>query len=112
MLIMVSGPVSADSNSLRVARIDELNRVAAEVLKRGHVPLVGINAADAVIARADVEDPYESVMKICEALAERCDAVLVIAESKGVWREIEIFKRRGCPVYRDVSEIPPVPSTN
>jgi hypothetical protein len=48
----------------------QLNRVAAEVLKRGHIPLVGVNAAVPVVEKAGVADKYEAAMMICEALTE------------------------------------------
>jgi hypothetical protein len=106
MLIMISGPTSSESDTLREERLAKLNRVAAEVLGRGHIPVVGVNAAGPVVEQADVEDRYETVMRICEALAERCDAVLLVGESGGACREAEVFERRGRPVYRAVSEIP------
>lgn len=45
-------------------------------------------------------------MGICLALAERCDAVLLTDESGGACPEVEVFERRGRPVYRRVEEIP------
>jgi hypothetical protein len=86
--------------------LTNLNKAAAEVLKRGHIPLVGVNAAGPVVEQAEVEDRYEVIMHICEALAERCDAVLLAGESGGACREAAVFERRGLPVYRAVEEIP------
>lgn len=107
MLIMVSGPTSDESEEVREERLARLNRVAAEVLRRGHIPLVGVNAAAPVVEQAGAEDRYEAVMRICEALAERCDAVLLDGESGGACREVGVFERMGRPVYRSVDEIPP-----
>ncbi|MDQ4123906.1 MAG: hypothetical protein M3209_20900 [Acidobacteriota bacterium] len=84
----------------------KLNKIAAEVFKRGHIPIVGINAANPVFEHAEIEDRYDAVMKICEALAEKCDAVLLIGESGGACKELEIFERHSRPVYRKVEEIP------
>jgi Domain of unknown function (DUF4406) len=100
------GPVSAESDKMRMENTAKLNRVAAEVLKRGHIPLVGINAAAPVVEEGGVADEYEATMMICEALAERCDAVLVIGESKGACRERDVFQRCGRPVYYDLNELP------
>jgi hypothetical protein len=105
MLIMISGPASADSEEERAENLAKLNLAAAEVFKKGHIPLVGVNAAGPVIEQAGVRDHYEAVMRICEALAERCDAVLVIGESPGAGHEREVFERRGCPVYLRLDEI-------
>jgi hypothetical protein len=80
MLVMVSGPVSAESDKMRMDNTARLNRVAAAVLKRGHIPLVGVNAAAPVVEEVGVADKYATTMMICEALAERCDAILLIGE--------------------------------
>ncbi len=106
MLIMVSGPTSAESEEARAERLRRLNRAAAEVLRRGHTPVVGVNAAAPVVEQAEVEDRYEAIMLICRALAERCDAVLLVGESEGACREVEVFERRGRPVYRALEDIP------
>jgi hypothetical protein len=106
MLIMVSVPTSAESEKSRDERVRALNRAAAEVLRRGHTPLVGVNAAAPVVEQAEVGDRYEAIMRICEALAERCDAVLLVGESGGACREAAVFERMGRPVYRSVEELP------
>jgi len=54
MLVMVSGPVSAESDKMRMDNTARLNKVAAEVLKRGHIPLVGVNEAAPVVVRAEL----------------------------------------------------------
>jgi hypothetical protein len=61
MLVMVSGPVSAESDKKRMEKTAKLNRVAAEVLKRGHIPLVDVNAAVPVV-EAGVADKYEAAI--------------------------------------------------
>jgi hypothetical protein len=106
MLIMVSGPSSAESEEERAERLRALNKAAAEVLKKGHMPLVGVNAAGPVVEQADTEDRYETTMLMCEALAERCDAVLLVGESGGACREVAVFEHRGRPVYHALEEIP------
>jgi len=106
MLVMVSGPVSAESDEKRMDNRARLDKVAAEVLKRGHIPLVAVNAAAPVVEEAGVADKYETTMMICEALAERCDAILLIGESNGARRELEVFQRCGRPVFYDLNELP------
>jgi hypothetical protein len=54
MLIMVSGPTSAESEELRAERLRELNRAAAEVLKRGHTSPVGVTAAESLAELAEI----------------------------------------------------------
>ena len=105
-LIMISGPTSAETEEAEAENVARLNRAAAEVLRPGHVPVVGVNAAAPVVDGVEVGDRYEAIMTICLALAERCDAVLVLGESEGVCREREVFERMGRPVYRSLDEIP------
>jgi molybdopterin biosynthesis enzyme len=47
------------------------------------------------------------MMPISLAMAERCDAVLRIGgTSVGAEQEVEVFKRKGLPVYYGLDEIP------
>lgn len=64
-----------------------MNKAAARLLEMGHIPLIGINAALPVIQFADVENKYEAIMAISMAVIEKCDALLLIAESPGANRE-------------------------
>lgn len=106
MLIMVAGPYSAATAEARRRNLDRLNNVAAQVLRRGHVPVLGVNAALPVIERSPPSEGARAMMDISLGLAERCDAVLMVAESPGANREREVFVRRGRPVYWDVAELP------
>ena len=107
MLVMISGPFNAESESAERENLERINRAAADVLGRGHVPVVGMHAARPVVEAAGAEDRYEAVMRISLALAERCDAILFLGGSEGACREREVFERRGLPVYTDAREIPP-----
>ena len=86
MLIMVSGPYRSDSDDPDVWKenLRSMNEAAYEVFKKGHTPLIGVNAALPIIAEAG-EDKYEEIMMpISLALANICDAVLRIGgDSKG-----------------------------
>lgn len=106
MLVMISGPFTAGSEEAERENMERINRAAADVPGRGHVPVVGVHAARPVAEAADVEDRYEAIMQISLALAERCDALLFLGESEGACREREVFERRGLPVYADAGEIP------
>ncbi len=108
MLVMVSGPFTAGTGGEERENVERINRAAAEVLRRGHVPVVGMHAARPVVEAAGAEDRYEAVMRISLALAERCDALLFIGGSGGACREREVFERKGLPVYADAAEVPEV----
>lgn len=106
MMIMVAGPYSAETERERAENLEALNRVAAQVLVKGHIPIVGLNAALPVIAKAEVTDQYKAIMEISLALAEACDGVLMVGESPGANRERAVLERKGRPVYFSVDEIP------
>lgn len=106
MLIAVAGPYSAPTEEQRQRNLDEMNRVAAEVMRLGHIPIIGVNAALGVVEAAAPPDPYAVIMAISLAVVERCDAILVIGESAGVNAERELVASKGLPVYTSLSQIP------
>lgn len=105
MLIAVAGPYSSETEEQRQRNLHALNKAAVAVLKIGHIPVIGVNAALPVVAQLD-GNQYEKIMAISLALMDKCDAILVIGESPGVARELAVFESKGLPVYRDVTEIP------
>lgn len=109
MLIMVSGPYRSGSDDPEVWKenLKVMNAAAYEVFKKGHTPLIGVNAALPIIAEAN-EDKYDEIMMpVSLALANICDAVLRIGGiSKGADDEVEIFVKKNLPVYYSIDEIP------
>ena len=107
MLIAVAGPYSAASREERRRNLEAMNRAAAEVLRLGHVPIIGVNAALPVVdLLGDNEDRYEAIMKISLAVVDKGDAILIIGESPGVNRERELISAKGLPVYTSIAELP------
>ena len=107
MLIAVAGPYSAETAEQRQHNLEAMNKAAAAVMKRGHVPVIGVNAALPVLEWLEPEvDRYEAIMTISLALVDKCDAILVIGESRGVDRERDLIRSKGLPVYEDVNEVP------
>ena len=107
MLIGIAGPYSADSPEQRQRNLNALNQAAVAVLRLGHIPVIGVNAALPVVAFLGAErNSYEAIMAISLALMDKCDALLIIGESPGVNRERELVESKGLPVYHDLSEIP------
>ena len=45
MLIAVAGPYSADTPEQRQRNLDLMNDAAVDVVKLGHIPVIGVNAA-------------------------------------------------------------------
>jgi hypothetical protein len=107
MVIGIAGPYSAETEGGKAANMEILNRAAAHLLEKGHIPLIGVNAALEVLRYANVPDPREAMMQISLALINGCDALYFIAESPGANRERDLVLRKGLPVYYSLEEIPP-----
>lgn len=106
MLIAVAGPYTADSEEEREKNLEAMNLAAAEVYKKGHIPVIGVNAA-LFVADALGDFPRREVINnISFAIVEKCDAILIIGESAGVIMEHEIISKKGLPVYYTLNEIP------
>lgn len=110
---MIAGPYRsgvADAET-RADRLRTLNAAAYELLRRGHVPVIGVNMALPVIEIAGQERYDEIMMPLSLALAERCDAVLRLGgPSSGADQEVARFVARGLPVFRSIDEVPPEPT--
>jgi len=107
MIIGVAGPYSAATEQQRKKNLDAMNEAAARLLEMGHIPLIGVNAALPVVERSEVADPYEAIMKISMSVIDRCEALLLLAESPGANRERDHILAKGLPVYRRLDEVPP-----
>jgi hypothetical protein len=115
LLVMISGPYTSGARSSSERRENRLalNRAAYEVFRRGHVPLVGVNAALPIVEAIGDERFEEIMMPICLALADRCDAVLRVGgPSQGADEEVERVRAAGGHVYRSVDDLPDPTSTS
>lgn len=115
MWIMIAGPYGSGARNAddRAANLQALNRAAVEVLRRGHVPIIGVNLALPIIEAAGSEYYARLMMPLSLSLADRCDAILRIeGTSEGADEEVQRFIVRGLPVYRSLLEIPENPSLN
>jgi len=111
LMVMIAGPYSAPTPEGRVANLAALNRAAAEVLRRGHIPVIGVNASLPVLEAAGLAYGDPAMMEISLALARCCDGVLQIGRSPGADREVAAIRALGRPVYRRLSEIAPALGT-
>ncbi len=109
MWIMVSHPYRSTSRDPAVWEANRLamNRIALQVWERGHMPVLGVNAALPLIEAAG-EGRYEEIMMpLALSLLERCDAVLYMGYSKGAQMEADRARELGLPVYTSLDELPP-----
>lgn len=105
MLIAVAGPYSADTEEERAANLDAMNYAAAKVYMKGHIPVIGVNAALLVSKKLETIPSREVINKISFAIVEKCDAILMIGSSHGADEERKIIESKGLPVYYSVDEI-------
>lgn len=106
MLIAVAGPYSASTEEQKQANLDAMNRAAAQVYEKGHIPVIGVNAALPVALMLPGKDRREIINEISFAVVEKCDAILMIGSSPGADKEREIIEAKGLPVYYSIDEIP------
>lgn len=106
MLIAVAGPYSAPTSEQRQANLDAMNRAAADVFRRGHIPVIGVNLALPIVEMLGECDRYDAIMAISLEVVGRCDAILLIGESPGANRERDLIASRGLPVYGSAEDIP------
>lgn len=106
MIIAIAGPYSAPTAAQRQSNLDALNEMAARVFDMGHIPFIGINMALPVIALSETENEYAAIMAISMAVVDKCDAILMLGESRGANMEKEHIASKGLPVYHSLEEIP------
>ena len=106
MLIVVAGPYSAETEEQRAKNLDAMNIAAAGVYRKGHIPVIGVNAALFVADKIQDVLRNKVINEISFAIVERCDAILMIGSSPGADKEREIIESKGYPVYNSIDEIP------
>ena len=108
MIIAVAGPYSAPTEEARQKNLDALNEAAARLLERGHIPLIGINAALPVVDKAYglTDDRYNALMNISMAVVSACDALLFMGESRGANMERDLFVAKSLPIYYSLDAVP------
>lgn len=108
MIIGVAGPYSADTEEQKQKNLDAMNQAAAAILAKGHTPLIGVNAALPVVEQSTLtgQECYDAIMDISMAVIDKCEALLLIAESPGANRERDLILSKGLPVYYSINEVP------
>jgi hypothetical protein len=107
MLICVAGPYSAPGEEQRAANLRAMNEAAAEVMRRGHRAMVGVNAALPILEAAGLSYSHPWMMELSLALTGRCDAGLRLGRSPGADREMDLLAALGRPVFESIDAIPP-----
>jgi hypothetical protein len=106
MLIVVAGPYSADTAEQKAQNLDAMNTAAADIYRKGHIPVIGVNAALFVADKLGDMPAGEVINNISFAIVERCDAILMIGSSAGADVERDLIQSQGKPVYYSIDEVP------
>lgn len=106
MIIGVAGPYSASTAEQRKKNLKAMNEAAARVLEKGHIPIIGMNAALPIVDLANVPDRYTAIMNISLAVINQCEAILILAESAGVIKERDLVLANGGKIFYSLDEIP------
>jgi hypothetical protein len=114
MLILIAGPYRSGTDGDPRAMADNLLRLEAAawpVFAAGHLPVIGEWLALPVLrsAGAGPTDPLADrvLYPTADRLLAHCDAVLRLpGDSAGADQDVATARRRGLPVYHDVTEIP------
>jgi hypothetical protein len=115
LMILVAGPYRSgtDGDPARIqANVDAMTRVALELYRRGHLPVMGEWFALPLIELATLEgdggDPFADIFHpIAERVLARCDACLRIGgPSEGADRMVAVARRLGKRVFTDIGEVP------
>jgi hypothetical protein len=115
LMILVAGPYRSGTggNPDRIAaNVEAMTRVALDLYRRGHLPVVGEGFALPLIEQAERDDAggdadAEIFHPVAERVLGRCDAVLRIGgQSEGADRMVETAQRLGKTVYTSVEDMP------
>ena len=113
-MILVAGPYRSGTNGAagRIqANVDAMTRVALELWRRGHLPVMGewfaLPLIEAAIADGDHDADAAIFHPIAEAVLARCDGCLRIGgASDGADRMIETARRLGKTIWLDIDQVP------
>lgn len=108
MLIAVAGPYSAESELQKAANLKKINAAAAEVYRKGHIPVIRVNASLFIADEFPVLERKKIISDISYAIVKRCDAILMVGSSHGADIERKIIEEKGLPVYYSIDGIPEV----
>ena len=106
MLIAVAGSYNADTEEQKAVNLRAMNIAAAAVYRKGHIPVIGVNASLYVADELPDKERKKVIADISYAIAERCDAILMIGSSPGADYERDFITSQGLPVYNSIDEIP------
>lgn len=117
LFILIAGPYRSNTGD-DPAKIEQnllsMTQAALKVFRLGHLPILGESLALPLIREAGSERVGDAIFNeifhpISRMLAERVDAVLRVGgASKGADEMVDIARRTGKQVFKNLSDIPPI----
>jgi hypothetical protein len=115
LMILVAGPLrggTGDDPELIERNLDEMTRVALELYRRGHLPVVGEWLSLPLIAAAGSQrvgdEVYDLIQHpLAEGILRRCDGCLRIGGvSQGADQMVDTARALGKLVWLTIDEVP------
>ena len=115
LMILVAGPYRSGTGGdpeRIAANVEAMTRVALDLYRRGHVPVLGEWFALPLIEQAERDDtsgdPFSEIFHpVAERVLARCDGVLRIGgASEGADRMVDVARRLGKTVLTSIEDIP------
>jgi hypothetical protein len=110
MKIYVAGPYTAPTRAQTKENVQRAIDVGIELWKKGHFPLIPhlLHWVDLRAEELGVPMGWNDYMLWDAPWLDYCDALLLVAESKGALIELEHATDMGMMIHRSVKEVPAV----
>ena len=114
LMVLVAGPYRSGTNDnpvLIASNLAAMNRVALQLFRAGHLPVLGEWSALPLIQTAGSKDRGDAIFNeifhpISERLVRHCDACLRIGgPSVGADAMVELARSLGQPIFYSVEEL-------
>lgn len=115
LMILIAGPYRSGTNDdpeLMAENVSAMNRVALQIFRAGHIPMVGEWLALPLIETAGSQRVGDEVFTeifhpIAHAIAQRCDACLRVGgPSEGADGMVRLAQELGQKVFYRVEDVP------
>ena len=108
-LVYLAVPYSHKDPAVEQYRFDTVNRVAADLMKRGYAVFSPITQSVVLKQVGDLPKTWDYWKQIDTVFLKRCDILVVLmldgwAQSVGVQAEIEIAKANSIPIFYITAE--------
>jgi hypothetical protein len=110
MKIYVAGPYTGSTSEEIEKNVRRAMEVGLKIWKKGHFPYIPhlTHWPDMLAKKLEIEMNWVDYMNWHAPWVDHCDALLLLAESKGAIIEYNHVKEQGKQVFHSVDEIPDV----